>query len=272
MKKISSFLACFLSLLSGANAFIDVSRDLKLTSQLGDIVKRLESQAKDLFSSDATLALEYLIMRQGVSSLRTLPEKPLATSKVLLALRLLLEKNIDGAHDVILGVDWSNLDEAEYAATHRGQTNWTQEHPFSEEDNLVHSLIHRLEGDIEGEGSYTGWENAKYWVAGGPQKHTCLGHGAIHQALCRSCSRICSPSLVDLLVTKKKRMHTIIAGGGTTRSVWIDKGCFDPVSFINLCQHTEWNDELRELQVAEVLLLIRIELMRHFGEANVELV
>lgn len=232
------------------------------------MVEPLARQANELFSSsDAPVALDYSIF-DGESILRKHAllhaEK---IPKAILSLQFLLQKKVDAAHEVVLGLDMSNLEDAEFAATHRGQTNWTQDHPFSDEDDIVHSMIHRLEGDLEGEGGHAGWNNAKFWIAGGPKRLAQLGQHAVHKALCNLCPTI-APSLVDLLVCKKPRYHEIIAGGGKLRNVLVDKECFDPISFINLCQHIEWSEELRNLQIAEVLLLIRLELLTLYGEAD----
>ena len=89
------------------------------------------------------------------------------TKKALWALELTGQGYLDAAHDVILGVTtWEDLDLAEYAATHSGLTNWSQTHPLSDVDDVIHSMIHRLEGSAVGEGGYTGYQNAKYWLAG----------------------------------------------------------------------------------------------------------
>ena len=82
------------------------------------------------------------------------------------------EKNsaMDKAHELILGVNMTNIEEAEYAATHPGQTSWSADHPLSTEQDIMHALIHRLEGHNVGEGGHWGYENAKYWLAGGDKK------------------------------------------------------------------------------------------------------
>ncbi|CAJ1954733.1 unnamed protein product [Cylindrotheca closterium] len=93
-------------------------------------------------------------------------------TKAQVALLLLLAGHGDAAHDVLLGATLDNLKDAEYAATHRGQTNWAQEHPLSDLEDVLHSLIHRIyEGSRVGEGGYTGYENAQYWCAGGPKQY-----------------------------------------------------------------------------------------------------
>lgn len=252
----------------GACALLDVAKNIYLTKKMQTVVELLSRQTIELFSTYTPLALEYSIF-SGISALHTLPLVDTG-SKAFIALQLLTQRNIDAAHEVILGVNWSNIEEAEYAATNRGQTNWTQEHPFSDEDDMVHSLIHRLEGDLKGEGGFTGWDNAKYWAAGGPKMYKCVGRHPVHQALCRLCGKL-APTLEPLLVAKKKRQHEIIAGGGKTRILCVEDGCFDPISFIALCQHTEWTEELKNIQVAETLLLIRWELLKICGSASPEM-
>ena len=261
------FLAALVFLITGAHAFLDITKDVMLPTSMHAVVEPLSLQANELFSSDAPLALEYSIF-SGQSALRKLPPQ-YAGTKRLISLQLLLRKQLDAAHDVVLGADWNNLEEAEYAATHRGQTNWTQEHPLSDEDDMVHSIIHRLEGDLEGEGGHTGWENAKFWIAGGPKMCKYLGKHPVHEAMCRLCPEI-APTLGHLLVAKKLRRHEIIAGG-EKRTVWIEKGCFDPISYVSLCQYAEWNDELKSMQVIEMLLLIRLELLTLYGESDTTL-
>jgi hypothetical protein len=133
-------------------------------------------------------ALDYSIFRGQGSSLRNLPikqrkwierfEKSLA-ALLLLVLHGSLSSSeasslvLDAAHEVILGVrpdDEDIIKEAEFAATHPGQTKWMQNHPLSDVDDWIHSIIHRQEGDAIGEGNHTGWDNAKYWAAGGPKQ------------------------------------------------------------------------------------------------------
>lgn len=250
------------------HAFSVVAMESLLPLSVHATIEGLSPQAVELFSSSAPRPLEYSIF-SGRSALRKLPSRFKGT-KTFIALQLLLQKRFDAAHEVLLGVDWTNLDAAEYAAIHRGETNWTQEHPFSDEDDLVHSLLHRLEGDAKGEGGHVGWENAKYWVAGGPKRFNSLGEHPVHKALCHLCREL-APTLEHLLVAKKERQHEIIAGEGKTRTLWIEQGCFDPISFIALCRHTEWTEELNTMQIAEVLLLVRLELLKKGGESTADL-
>lgn len=107
-----------------------------------------------LAARTSPLSLNYSIFG-GRSALRDLPdtERHLIDLKLLYgdtcladelaahracAVLLLLRGYTDAAHDVILGVTADNLDEAEYAATHRGQTNWTREHPLTDSADLIH--------------------------------------------------------------------------------------------------------------------------------------
>ena len=76
-----------------------------------------------------------------------------------------LSNKLDIAHEILLGVNFTNIQEAEYAATHPGQTNWYQNHPLSQSDQYLHGIIHRMEGSNIGEGGLTGYENAKYWLS-----------------------------------------------------------------------------------------------------------
>jgi hypothetical protein len=260
---ILSFLPCSVNAIT-----VDVTKDLDW-SNLSQEIRALPifrdhdiaDRAREIFFADAPLKLEYSIFA-GKSSLReSIPATVKESTKTLVALTFILQGQLDAAHEVILGVDWSNLDSAEYAAMHRGQTNWTKEHPLSDEDDLAHSLIHRLEGDSEGEGGYSGWENSKYWVAGGPKMNHWLGKHPVHEALSILCERI-APSFLGMFVCSKDRNHEIIAGEGKTRLVYIQRGCFDPISFVHICQHVQRNEELISLQVAEILLLIRFELLK----------
>ena len=159
----------------------------------------------------------------------------------------------DLAHELLLGVTLDNLDEAEYAATHRGQTSWTQDHPFEDIDDVVHSIVHRLEGNTKGEGGHTGYDNAKYWVAGGPKMYSKLTNNVnlkYKRTLCEIAKRK-TPIAVSLGVivkqdpdnnkdkdgeTEEGIRHHILAGGGKPpRPVFIPYGCWDPIRYIDLC-------------------------------------
>jgi hypothetical protein len=251
-------------------AIIDVAKSIPIPSIITEELQHFtEKVTKDLFDTDDSIQMGYSIF-SGRSILRTVvPSIQDVRSKQYLALKFLIEKNLDAAHEVILGVNWTNIQEAEYAATHPGMTNWNQRHPLSNEDDLLHSILHRLEGNHIGEeGNYSGWENAKYWATGGPKRHVCFSpyHHPIHQALCQLCPQI-APTLKSYLITKKTRYHHSIPSGdkGRLRSICIEPNCWDPISYINLCHYSEWTDELKAIQIAEILLLLRMELLKIHG-------
>jgi hypothetical protein len=79
--------------------------------------------------------------------------------------------SMDKAHGIILGVNETNNVEAEFAATNRGKTSWSEDHPLNTDQDMLHSIIHRLEGGVIGEGGYTGYDNSKYWLFGGDKKY-----------------------------------------------------------------------------------------------------
>ena len=101
----------------------------------------------------------------GIESLQTEQQK--SSFYRMVAILLLLRENLGAAHEVLLGVTVSELQVAEHAATHPGQTPWAENHPASFEDtsDWIHSVIHRYEGANIGEGNHTGYFNAMYWIA-----------------------------------------------------------------------------------------------------------
>jgi hypothetical protein len=156
----------------------------------------------------------------------------------------------DVAHEVVLGINpITNLNEAEAVATSppgsQIKIDFINNHPLSSTDDIVHSLIHRYcEGHTIGEGGYTGYQNAKYWIAGGPKKlynandddngrdekekqhpiYTKLAQFAI-----KYCPLCVSTGLVHIQNNDnnnhnyhKATTHTIIAGGGKHRTVVVD--------------------------------------------------
>ena len=209
------------------------------------------------------------------------PSKSKKLSKAAVAIILLLAGYIDASHEVILGVTTYNTAKAEYAATHRGETNWTLEHPLTEVDDIVHSLIHRREGHAKGEGGYTGFENAKYWIAGGPKlcRSGVTTTYPFYQSLAAFAKKH-TPMCVDAGVvvgetTKTKSInhatHQIIQGGGKKeRTVTVPKGCWDPFCFIDLCRDysgkqdqndaKQLQEEIRILEEKEIDLLLEHEL------------
>jgi hypothetical protein len=226
------------------------------------------------------LALHYTLQRHGTSALRSLKTTDIwlfgtheTPSKIAQAIWLLICGYGDAAHEVLLGVNETNQDFAEYAATHPGQTSWHQDHPLEDVNDLVHSLIHRCEGASMGEGGHSGLENAKYWAAGGPKEYTNFGNtdaapsvNLIHKALLQWSSLHTPKIAASVVSTNSARIHSIIASGGKRREVVVRPGCWDPFAFINLCGKAEQlsyleQDQLRGLQEFELRLLLRYALL-----------
>ena len=205
---------------------------------------------------------------QGRSALRDIDMTNLSLVNMpstVLAIVLLLMGEADAAHEVLLGVLPDNLDEAEYAATHRGQTDWADQHPLSDAADLIHSVIHRLEGSSVGEGGHIGYENAKYWLAGGPKQWDGVPHVLSHQLLKHVQNR--APQLYNVLCPSVPRQHSILAGGGKRRTVTVPVNSWDGFAFIDLCKECregslshETLNEIRELECFELMELLRMEL------------
>ena len=189
---------------------------------------------------------------------------------------------LEAAHEVVLGVTPQNVEEAEYAATHRGQTDWAATHPLTDTADLIHALVHRLEGPAVGEGNHTGYANAKYWILGGPKELVGPASHPIRDALRRRALQH-APNIANrgIIAGEGKDgrgpIHQIIAGGGEkTRDVRIPPGEWDDVAFIDICKlrsedrgdgdldqlSEEECREIETLQEAELLLLIQHELIR----------
>lgn len=239
-------------------------------------------------------SLEYSIF-QGKSGLRNLPgddkkswnecfeklenalhddvESKASILKARLTIDLIWEGYLDAAHDVLLGVTLKELEDAEYAATHRGQTNWTQDHPFSDFDDVLHSLIHRLEGPNVGEGGHTGYQNAKYWLAGGPKKLERLEPRnnliqEVYQALV-DYLRQAHPTLVDRLVYSHDTQYEIIAGGGKVRTVIVSANTFNGMALIELLEDVftpegAGSRSPRLLYQLQDLLIFELRLWKYF--------
>ena len=213
----------------------------------------------------------------GVYGLRNPPAFYLVAAALLLS-----RGNLEASHEVILGVTPHNLDEAEYAATHRGETDWAEKHPLTDTADRIHSIIHRLEGPALGEGNHTGYDNAKYWILGGPKELACPAHHPIRNELRRialehapCCCGFGKNGRGAIVAGEgddgRGSNHRIIVGGGgeeTTREVGVPPGEWEDVAFIDACRlRTEGvlsEEECREiamLQEAELLLVIRHELI-----------
>ena len=109
---------------------------------------------------------------------------------------------------------------------------------------MLHAAIHRIvEGSALGEGDATGYENAKYWLAGGPKL---LDHPAAHpvrEALARLAKKH-APHCVEQggVVASKDTRYSVLSGGGKTRSICVPAGQWDDYAFLNLCQ--QWADHI----------------------------
>jgi hypothetical protein len=207
----------------------------------------------------------------------------------VIVLSLLGRNQSDAAHEVVLGVNLVNLQDAEYAATHPGETSWSKDHPLSECEDMLHSVIHRLcEGSARGEGGYTGWQNADYWAAGGPKRRydsetmTTNWQHAVRTALAQAATKyapLCVEAGVVVSCSRKEepRRHRIIADGGQERIVTVPVGCWDPFCFIDLIRQNSrpsstacttmeekqsLQNELDWLQELELRLLVRHEVLQ----------
>jgi len=270
-----------------------------LSTGLGPIRSKVLQDALESANEDShrialrmtPFTMQYSIFR-GRSAVREIPESdkhlvnpdtlfddattcPLAAHRAC-AVLLLLRGHVDASHDVILGVTQDNLEEAEYAATHRGETNWTQEHPLTDSADFIHAALHRLEGSAVGEGEYTGYENAKYWLAGGPKALEVPAKHSSRTELVRI-ARQHAPCCVKagVIAGENGAEHIIIADGSKTRKVCVPAGEWDGFVFVDLCKKREYGELSKEeanevaiLQRAELILLLRTELKECLGKAN----
>lgn len=267
----------------GVNSPISTGLGPIPTKALQLALETAERDSHTIAARTTPLAIKYSIFRKR-SAIRDLSESdkhlvnpnvlfqgtnfcPLAAHRAC-AILLLLRGHLDAAHDVILGVTSDNLEKAEYAATHRGQTNWTQEHPLTDSADLIHAALHRLEGSSIGEGDYKGYENAKYWLAGGPKALKVPAKHPVRTDLARI-ARKHAPCCVEKGVVAEKdgAEHDIIADGGKTRTVFVLSREWDGFVFVDLCEKRECGElseeeanEITILQRAELVLLLRHEL------------
>jgi hypothetical protein len=210
---------------------------------------------------------------EGHSALRNFPICSLLSdgtlSKASKALLLLCAGYGDAAHEVLLGVTLDVIEEAEYAATHPGQTSWSDDHPLEDIDDWVHSMLHRIEGNNIGEGGHSGFDNAKFWTAGGPKKaYERLEITPWKEALCEMAKRKAPISLGLGVVADVDKAHSILSGGGKPpRTLTVPQGCWDPIQYIELCRrqcedtnhNSTLRDELDWLHRVEIVLLLLVE-------------
>ena len=272
---------CSVSCIADCNSIWGVNTPLSeglgpiRSSVLQDALSQADQDAHSVASRVTPITLNYSIFH-GTSAIRNLPNSdkhlvdiealfgettcPLAAHRAC-AVLLLLRGHADAAHDVILGVTLHNLEEAEYAAKHRGQTNWTQEHPLTDSADLIHAAIHCLEKSAVGEGGYQGYQNAKYWLAGGPKALITPAKHSSRTELVRIAGEH-APYCVKagVIAGENGATHTIIADGGKTRTVCVPAGEWDGFVFVNLCEQRE-HGKLSDEQAKEVALLHRAQLM-----------
>lgn len=168
------------------------------------------------------------------------------TRKTIWALELIGQGYLDAAHEVIMGVTkWDDLDKAEHVAIYEGQKNWSQKNYISDIDDVIHSIIHRLEGNAIGEGGYTGYQNAKYLITGGPkQSRSVLPSIAdgnevalVYEVLTEYLKQM-YPELVESLITSSDELHyEIIVEGGRCRNVTVPPYSWNGLALIDL-----WTD------------------------------
>jgi hypothetical protein len=136
--------------------------------------------------------------------------------------------------------------------------------------------------------THTGWENAKHWAAGGPKQHQVLYcaskkkkeydqnhhycHHPVYQALA-VCAQLKAKLCVQAgVVGRRSRKHSIIATGGKSHSVRVERGAWDPFLFVDLLAAADNSDlelqrQLRYLQEMQLRLLLRYEQLKvHHGE------
>lgn len=143
---------------------------------------------------------------------------------------------------------------------------------------MVHSILHRLEGDLVGEGGHCGWENAMYWAAGGPKrifdasqpstegesKYDTIQH-SIGQALAAIAQQKC-PTLFRRIVSSNAiRSHSVLADHGQRRTVYVPARSWDPFEWIKCCKEASQakhdkpilRKEVDFLQCAELQLILK---------------
>jgi len=237
--------------------------------------------------------LHYGITKTGKSTLRNLTSEEVAylrlsssssSSKILApVLTLLLQKDIDNskdaldkAHEMILGVNETNIAEAEYAATYRN-TSWSDDHPLDTDQDMLHSILHRLEGRFIGEGGHTGYDNAKYWLFGGSKMLDAVDENhavrvRFKEYVLRNYNYLREMGLI-VEEEEERRSYEIIAGNNRTRKIFLRKGEFDWIRFYDLCEMSqekystggekvriwekEWVEYIVELQVVEIDLIVQ---------------
>lgn len=288
-----------------------ILREGSLPSTILDV-----GQVESVFREKTPFSMEYGVFK-GVSSLRSLSHNetrllhrrayvqdhdkdddkdeteeqhrscPAATAAFYRAASLLfvIRGKLEVAHELVLGVTPHELDTAEYAATHPGQTSWSKDHPLTDSADRIHALIHRLEGSALGEGNHSGFDNAKYWILGGPKlldkpadhwvKAVLEARAPLIAPLCVARRKLLSPRTssrrqhlnIDTYqgkgTNKLRPEHSIPVAGGKTRAVLpnLKEGEWDDLAFIDLCRLREGGKVLSEEECKEIMELQRLELL-----------
>ena len=202
--------------------------------------------------------MSYNISRQGTSTIRNLTSieqnflnnnrKPSSSIRGALLILLHGENGIDKAHELILGVNITNIDRAEYAAKNHGKTSWSIDHPLDAYQTLLHAIIHRLEGSYVGEGGYTGYENSKYWywkaISGDQSSKKIKRYEEILGGFVRTNKYHC----LSLICNTTERTYDIIAGGKQKRKVYVRSGEFDYFRFVDLCALREKAKHIKDFE------------------------
>mmetsp|Transcript_3174 Transcript_3174/g.7522 ORF Transcript_3174/g.7522 Transcript_3174/m.7522 type:complete len:285 (+) Transcript_3174:57-911(+) len=184
----------------------------------------------------------------GLEDILALDDAKQASLYRAAAILFLLEGNLGASHEVLLGVTLPEIESAEYAATHPGQTSWAKDHPssFTDTSDWIHSMLHRLEGPNLGEGNHTGYHNARYWALGGPKS---LREPADHPL--REVLAIRGPMLAPSCVARGLLKQN--TNSDKRERIW------DDLAFIDLCR-LRHEGKLTEKECAEVVKLQQLEI------------
>lgn len=213
----------------------------------------------DRFLQRIPKKMNYNITAHGSSTLRNLTDseyqiiekfnntdKHINTSKMLVPLLILLNGKMsamDKCHEMILGVNTTNIIDAEFAATHP-PTSWSKDHPLDSDQDILHAFLHRIEGNFVGEGGYRGYENAMYWLAGGSKESDSLTSHYIWEELKRYIKNKGAFGGLNL-IAEDIRNYDIISGDGKTRVISVLTNTFDAFRYFMLCEK-RYEDESAE--------------------------
>lgn len=211
--------------------------------------------------------MNYNITTQGSSTLRNLTDseyqiiekfnkadEQINASKILVPLLILLNGEIsamDKCHEMILGVNTTNIIDAEFAATHP-PTSWSKDHPLDSDQDILHAFLHRIEGNFVGEGGYRGYENAMYWLAGGSKESDSLTSHYIWEELKRYIKNKDAFGGLNL-IAEDVRNYEIISGGGKTRVISVLTNTFDAFRYFMLCEK-RYEDESADDSNSQIIL------------------